>query len=129
MQDSRFPRDYLEYKLSKGDILAVAIVGLQKESWAVHGLKSYVSEKGTRGDFARAALVKIGTSKALRVLEGSLVPGAPSSVIDHALILLRPYGDKDSAELMKKLASDERFSESQRACFYHAYEAIERRIK
>jgi hypothetical protein len=128
MRGIKFTREYLQYKLSIGDNLAIAIIGNQRETWAVEELKGYAPEKGDIGDLARAALAKIGTNEALRALEDSLVPGMRKSVFGHVMSLLRLYGDETSAELMKKLLSDTRFSESERGSFAITSEIIEKRI-
>lgn len=124
----KFTQEYLQYKLSIGDTLAIVIIGNQKETWAVEGLKKHAPEKGSVGELSRAALAKIGTNEALRALEDSLAPGMRKSVFGHVMSLLRLYGDETSAELMKKLLSDTRFSESERGSFAITSEIIEKRI-
>jgi len=61
MQGWRFSRDFLEYKLNSRDLLGIAIIGYQKEAWAIEELRNYAALKGSLGDFARSALAKIAT--------------------------------------------------------------------
>ena len=129
MQGFRFSRDYLEYKLNRRDLLAIAIIGFQKEAWAVQGLKDHASRGDAVGDFARSALAEIGTSEALRAIEASLIPGGNSRANTHLLMILETYGDRTTAEFMKNLSTDQRWSESERAAFYYAYEVITRRLE
>jgi hypothetical protein len=128
MQGWRFPREYLEYKLSSADLLGIALMGLQKDTWAVPGLKEYATLKGSLGDFARSSLADIATSQALRALEDALVPGGYSRANTHLTMILENYGDKATAEFMKKLSVDQRFSEDERASFEYAYKIIEKRL-
>jgi hypothetical protein len=128
MQGRRFPREYLEYKLSSADLLGIALIGLQKETWAVPGLKEYATLKGSLGDFSRSSLAKMGTSEALRALEDALIPGGYSRANTHLTMILEIYGDEASAEFMKNLSADQRFSEDERASFEHAYNIIVKRL-
>ena len=128
MQGQRFPRDYLEYKLSSDDILVVGIIGMQREAWAVPALKKYATFKSLLGDFARGALARIATNEALRAIEDSIVPGGHSRANRHLVRLLRRHGDQASAELLRQLSSDERFSEGERISIIRAYEIILKRL-
>jgi hypothetical protein len=129
MQGRHFLREYLEYKLNIGDILAVEIIGNQREVWAVEGLKRYAAGKGTLPDSARGALAMIGTNEAIRALEESLIPGGHSRANTQLVMLLQLHGDKASSEFLKKLSLDERFGERERAYFDYASKTIEKRIK
>ncbi len=128
LQGWQFRREYLEYKLNRGDLVGIAIIGNQKETWAIEGLKSYATLNIFLGDVARTGLGKIGTSEALRALEVSLVPGGYNHANMHIMRILEHDGDKVSAEFMKKLSLDERFSERRRTYFKRAYKAIEMRL-
>jgi len=128
MQGLQFSPDYLAYKLDMRDILAVEIIGNQKETWAIEALKSYVMLKGALGDSARVALAKIGIVEALGALEDALIPGGDSRVNKHIMMLLELYGDKGSAEFLKLQSSDERFSERERASMKAAAKFIEKRL-
>ncbi len=128
MQGQQFPRDYLEYKLNSSNLLGIAIISNQKETWAIDGLKKYATGKGSLGDLARSSLVEIGTSEALRALEHSLIPGGHRYANRHIMRILRLHGDQASAELAKKLASDERFSDDERNSLRITYEIIEKRL-
>ena len=128
MQGTKFSRDYLEYKLSSGDILTIEIIGNQKEAWAVEGLRKHAAKRSALGDSARGALANIGTSEALRALEDSLVPGLPSNVFNHVMSLLRLYGDEASAQFADSLSSDQRFSEQERRSLTITYEVIQKRL-
>lgn len=128
MQDGSFPRQYLEYRLASGDLLGIALVGLQKDAWAVQGLKDHATGGDVVGDFARSALARIATSDALRALEDSLIPGGYTRANNHLTRILRIYGDKGTADFLKKLSLDERFSEDERASFEYANKIIEKRL-
>jgi hypothetical protein len=128
MQGWRFPRQYLEYKLASADLLGIALVGLQKDAWAVQDLKDYATRGDAVGDFACSALARIGTSDALRAMEDSLIAGGNSRANTHLTMILENYGDKATAEFMKKLSVDQRFSEDERASFEYAYKIIEKRL-
>jgi hypothetical protein len=104
------------------------LMGLQKDTWAVPGLKEYATLKGSLGDFARSSLADIATSQALRALEDALVPGGYSRANTHLTMILENYGDKATAEFMRKLSVDQRFSEDERASFEYAYKIIEKRL-
>jgi len=128
MQGWRFSRGFLEYKLESDSILAVGIIGMQREPWAVPQLKEHATLKDSLGDFARGGLARIATDEALRALESSIIPGGHSRANYHLVILLTRYGDKDSAEFMENLSVDQRFSEDERASFEHAYNIMEKRL-
>ena len=128
MQGWRFSRAFLEYKLESDSILAVGIIGMQRETWAVPRLAKYATWKGISGDFARGGLARIGTDESLQVIEDSIVPGGHSRANRHLVGLLRRHGDQASAELLRQLSSDQRFSEAERLAITRAYEIIENRL-
>ena len=80
-------------------------------------LKNHAKLRGALGDVWRVALARVGTHEALRVLEESLVAGRYSRANTHLVMLLELHGDKASADFLKKLSSDERFSGRQRSAF------------
>ncbi len=124
IQGKQFGQDFLEYKLISRDLLGIAIIGYQKEAWAIPGLKEYATLGDSVGDFAREALGEIGTSEALRALEASLIPGGDIRANTRLLMLLQQHGDEVTTEFMKKLSMYERFSESEQTHFHYVYEIL-----
>jgi len=127
-QDKRFAREFLEYRLNCEDLLAVALIGLQKESWAVEGLRRHSQLTGSLGDFSRSALMKIGSDEAVRALHESIIPDGSNRANVHTIMLLELHGGGQSAEFLKKLADDERFSKRHRDYMTVAARNIERRL-
>ena len=123
-----FTDEYLQYKLARGDLLSIALIGMEKETWAVPILGKHAVLGDSLGDFSRSALVEIRTSEALRALENAILPGGNSRANTHLTMILENYGDKATAEFMKKLWVDQRFSEDERASFEYAYKIIEKRL-
>lgn len=128
MQGKHFARDYLEYKLNCRDLLGIAIIGNQKEAWAVPILGKHAVLGDSLGDFSRSALAKIRTSEALRALENAILPGGNSRANTQLLISLQQYGDDYTIEFMENLSKDERFSERERDALIYAYKIIESRL-
>lgn len=127
-QGHRFPREFLEYKLSSGDKLGIAIIGEQKEAWAVKSLKNHAQRfQDPVGSFARNSLAKIGTREALDALGTSLQPGS-NPVNSEIIRLLQWYGDRDSAKFLLQLHGDTRFSEKERTNMKIAAEDIQHRL-
>ena len=128
LQGWRFPRDFLEYKLSVGDILGILIIGNQREEWAVEGLKRYAALSDLLDSYAQNSLGQIGTSEALRVLESLVTPGMFHTTNTHVFRLLGSYGDRASGEYLTTLLEDERFTDRERILINRACEIIEYRL-
>jgi len=128
LQGWQFPRDFLEYRLNKSDILGILLIGGQKETWAVEGLRGYAERTNELGRYARESLCQIGTSEALRVLESLVVPGTTHTTNTHVFRLVGSYGDAISAEFLKMLLEDERFTERERLLIKRGFEVIQYRL-
>ncbi len=73
-QQERFTPEFLRDKLQKKDPLAVRLVGIQGEGWAIGSLRDLATDTGDMGMRARGALGQIGSRQALSVLEELLHP-------------------------------------------------------
>jgi hypothetical protein len=128
LQGYQFPRDLLEYRLAQGDILGILLIGGQKETWAVGGLRLNAARTDEMGRYSRKSLGEIGTSEALRVLESLVGPSEARTTNTHVFRLLGAYGDAASAEFLKALSEDERFTEREHILINRAWEAIQYRL-
>ena len=127
-QGWEFPREYLQYKIVSCDSLAVVVVGLRKEAWAIQFLKSHAGKPDTLGDFARLSLVSIGSVEALRALEDLLAPDIHKRAFTQIMTAMRNHGDEVSIESVEKLSNDKRFSDDERNSLKITYEIIKKRL-
>ena len=67
-------------------------------------------------------------NKGLYALEDSLIPGSHSRANKHLMMILELHGDQESAEFLRNLSADERFSQRERAYMKAASKFIEKRI-
>lgn len=127
-QGAVFSKDFLEYKLRSGDLLGIALTGVQKENWAIESLAALGRRNDFVGDMACNALGAIGTTEALRAIEALILADERMSVAGgHILSLLDRYGDSSSAEILLQYAEDSRFTESQRDSMAMVGRSIQRR--
>jgi len=127
-QGKQISRSLLEYKVVSGDIMGIALVGAQREAWAVDELRRYAQLGSILGDFSRAALMRIGTAEATAALHESLVPNGSNRANVQIIMMLELKGGRESAELFKALAQHEEYSERHRKYMVVAAKTIERRL-
>jgi len=124
----RFSREFLEYKIGLHDLLAFAVVGVQKETWAIETLSEFARVGDSHGSFSRWALGNIGTREALAALEGCLTPRGNESINRNIITILQSHGDIKSADVLKEMSSNEGFSKLNRARMEAAQRYIRTRL-
>ena len=127
-QGYQLSRDLLEYKLGTGDLLGIAVVGYQREEWAVEGLAVYAKDASSQGEFARRALARIGTEQVRGILEEALIPGGDRGVNKQIMMMFELGGDKKTAEFLREQAQDAGFLDRERAYMRTAATFIENRL-
>jgi len=127
-QGKQISRNLLEYKVASGDLMGIALVGAQRETWAVRQLESFATRGDSVGDFSRTALMNIGTLEAIAALQNSLLPNGSNRANVNIIMMLSLMGGHDSADYLDKLAQDEEFSEKDRRRMTTAVRMIKQRL-
>jgi hypothetical protein len=127
-QGRRISRSVLEYKVISKDLTGIALIGLQREAWAVDELRKYSPLRGSLGDFTRATLMNIGTPEAIAALHDSLQPDGSRRANIHIITMLGLRGGRQSAEFFKTLAQNEEFLAIDRKAMAVAARNIEKRL-
>lgn len=104
----QFSEGFLKGKLAKKDLVAIILIGKQKEGWATETLKDLADNTKNIGHWARTALAQIGSRRALSILEALLLkPDQHRMQKQHIISLLKVYGDQASSEQLLRLSDAE----------------------
>ena len=127
-QGRRISRSLLEYKVISEDLMGIALVGAQREAWAVEQLAGYATRGDNVGDFSRTALMNIGTPEAVAALQNSLLPDGSNRANVNIIMMLSLMGGREFAAFLKTLAQNDKFSEKDRRRMNTAVRVIEHRL-
>ncbi len=124
----RFSLPFLQFRLQRGDPLAAAIMGMQKEEGAVASLAAHAHKGGVFGQMCRFALGAIGTRQSLSEVEGTIRPGKERMNSDTTY-LLGSMGDANTLTLLRELSTNMEYSAKSRATFGSCARSLARSLQ
>lgn len=113
--EGAFSIPYLRNKIKTGQMLAIAIAGLQRETGLVDDLADLAkmprNSTGSRGTILTNALLMIGNAAAMDALAKQIKPGATGRNATIAGMIAR-NGTESSVALLKRLSEDKKYEAS-----------------
>jgi len=124
------PIDLLRYKISRGELLAIALAAHRKEPELVADLEPLARGSGDVGTLAKFSLSTIASEEAVNArLRVSSVP----EETEHQHRLLAKFagdkGGKSTLPILERLSKDTRLADKERSIYARAMRNLQQRLK